>query len=84
MHGCMQVSLAYNTSTHHGLPPGVSEAALAAYNISGIKTAIDRYNTSGTVRGLFALPPAPHPAARLPCYDEAHDAASAVAAWHAT
>lgn len=52
----IKISLAYNTTSslpHGGLPPGVDEPALAAFEISGVEKAIERYNTSGTVTLKF-------------------------------
>jgi hypoxia up-regulated 1 len=38
----IKISLSYNASTHHGLPPGVDEPKLAAFEISGVEKAIER------------------------------------------
>ena len=38
----IQISLEYNTTTPHGLPPGVSNSSLAAMEITGIDTVIAR------------------------------------------
>jgi len=45
----IRVSLSYNTSTHHGLPPGVDMPELASFEITGIEGVIERYNVSGVV-----------------------------------
>eukprot|EP00775_Hariotina_reticulata_P013787 gene13787-13908_t len=45
--------LRYNSSTTHGLPPGVSDPLLAAYTVSGITSAVQRYNHSGTTSLRF-------------------------------
>mmetsp|Transcript_27424 Transcript_27424/g.69745 ORF Transcript_27424/g.69745 Transcript_27424/m.69745 type:complete len:1029 (-) Transcript_27424:524-3610(-) len=49
----IRLSLAYNTSTPHALPPGAADAHMAQFNITGVETAIKRYNTSGTVNIKF-------------------------------
>ena len=49
----IRVSLAYNTSAPNGLPPGVDEAELGAFEITGVDGAIRRYNSSGTVNLRF-------------------------------
>ena len=45
----LRFSLAYNASTHHGLPPGVKAAELADFEATGVEDVIKRYNTSGQV-----------------------------------
>lgn len=45
----LRFSLSYNTSTHHGLPPGVAAPELAAFEVKGIEGVIKRYNVSGQV-----------------------------------
>ena len=45
----VRFSLSYNTTTHHGLPPGVDAPELATFEVTGIEKAIERYNTSGSV-----------------------------------
>ncbi|EFJ52505.1 heat shock protein Hsp70G [Volvox carteri f. nagariensis] len=59
----LRFSLAYNASTHHGLPPGVRSPELAEFEATGVEEVIQRYNTSGLVSlrfeadysGLFRL-----------------------------
>jgi hypothetical protein len=34
--------LRYNSSTTHGLPPGVTDPFLAGYTVSGISAAVQR------------------------------------------
>ena len=51
----IRMSLAYNTSTHHGLPPGVEAPELASFEVTGIEKAIERYNTSGVVDLRFEV-----------------------------
>ncbi len=46
----LRFSLAYNASTAHGLPPGVSDPALGEWEARGIDDVVKRYNTSGQVR----------------------------------
>ena len=45
----IRISLSYNTSTHHGLPPGVDSPELASFEVTGIEGVIERYNVSGVV-----------------------------------
>ena len=45
----IRISLSYNTSTHHGLPPGVDSPKLASFEVTGIEGVIERYNVSGVV-----------------------------------
>eukprot|EP00879_Flechtneria_rotunda_P024057 GHRR01025481.1.p1 GENE.GHRR01025481.1~~GHRR01025481.1.p1 ORF type:complete len:539 (+),score=222.19 GHRR01025481.1:412-2028(+) len=45
--------LHYNTSTVHGLPPGVEDPQLASFQVSGIQDAIKRYNSSGVTTLRF-------------------------------
>ncbi|KAG2448832.1 hypothetical protein HYH02_006183 [Chlamydomonas schloesseri] len=49
----LRFSLAYNTSTHHGLPPGVKAAELADFEATGVEDVIKRYNTSGQISLRF-------------------------------
>lgn len=49
----VRFSLAYNASTPHRLPPGVTQPELGAWEVSGVSTVIDRYNRSGTVNLRF-------------------------------
>ncbi|KAG2432896.1 hypothetical protein HXX76_008627 [Chlamydomonas incerta] len=49
----LRFSLAYNASTHHGLPPGVKAAELADFEASGVEDVIKRYNTSGQISLRF-------------------------------
>ncbi|GFR42342.1 hypothetical protein Agub_g3033, partial [Astrephomene gubernaculifera] len=49
----LRFSLAYNGSTPHGLPPGVREAALAEWEVTGVDEVVGRYNSSGQVTLRF-------------------------------
>eukprot|EP00198_Chlamydomonas_reinhardtii_P001208 XP_001690543.1 ER-located HSP110/SSE-like protein [Chlamydomonas reinhardtii] len=49
----LRFSLAYNASTHHGLPPGVKAAELADFEATGVEDVIKRYNTSGQISLRF-------------------------------
>lgn len=49
----IRFSIAYNTTTSSGLPPGVDDPHLASFEVTGINKAIERYNTSGVVSLRF-------------------------------
>eukprot|EP00195_Chlamydomonas_chlamydogama_P003215 CAMPEP_0202919692 /NCGR_PEP_ID=MMETSP1392-20130828/76466_1 /ASSEMBLY_ACC=CAM_ASM_000868 /TAXON_ID=225041 /ORGANISM="Chlamydomonas chlamydogama, Strain SAG 11-48b" /LENGTH=990 /DNA_ID=CAMNT_0049613149 /DNA_START=318 /DNA_END=3290 /DNA_ORIENTATION=+ len=49
----IRIVLTYNTTTHHGMPPGVTAPDLAAWEITGIDAVIKRYNTSGLINLRF-------------------------------
>ena len=49
----IRFSIAYNSSTSSGLPPGVDEPHLASFEVTGINKAIERYNTSGVINLRF-------------------------------